>query len=64
VQVVVQRPALTEELRAEDDVVGAEASRAGGRVKPTGIVDLMTAVASGLMVTTSETTCSTLLVSK
>jgi hypothetical protein len=33
-------------------------------VKPTGTVDLMTAMASGLIATTSPTTCSTLLVSK
>jgi hypothetical protein len=49
VQVVVQRAALTEELRGEDDAVGAELRTQARAVKPTGTVDLMTMCAVGVM---------------
>ena len=64
VQAVPERPALAQELGAEDQVVGAEPLRPAPRVKPTGTVDFTTITALGLAAATSAATFSTVEVLK
>ena len=63
VEVIVQRMALPQKLRAEKDMQVVEFFRTDA-VYPTGTVDLMTMVASGAYCPASVSTASTLEVSK
>lgn len=63
VEIVIQRFGLPQKLRAEDDIPALIFSRTEA-VKPTGMVDLMTMMASGFTFITSWMTASTAEVSK